>query len=99
MNVNWNYPTSVWTGAGRISELTDACRALGISRPLLVTDPGLSQLPLVLDAVEQCQANKLSCSVFSDIKANPSGENVEAGAKQYKETESDGVIAFGGGSR
>ena len=98
MNVNWNYPTSVWTGAGRISELTDACRALGISRPLLVTDPGLSQLPMVLDAVERCQTDGLSCSVFSDVKSNPTGENVEAGVERFKETASDGVIAFGGGS-
>ena len=98
MNVNWNYPTSVWTGAGRISELSGACKALGISRPLLVTDPGLSRLPMVTDAVDRCKAEGLACSVFSDIKSNPTGENVEAGVKQYKETASDGVVAFGGGS-
>ncbi|MDJ0957188.1 MAG: iron-containing alcohol dehydrogenase [Arenicellales bacterium] len=98
MNVNWNYPTSVWTGAGRISELTDACKALDISRPLLVTDPGLSQLPMVQEAVERCRHDGLSCSVFGDIKSNPTGENVAAGVKQYRETASDGVIAFGGGS-
>ena len=34
---NWNYPTSIRFGAGRIAELPDACRSLGMARPLLVT--------------------------------------------------------------
>ena len=42
---NWNYPTAIRFGAGRISELPDACRVLGMERPLLVTDPGLAALP------------------------------------------------------
>ena len=44
---NWNYPTAIRFGAGRIAELPEACRAAGIARPLLVTDtvdelPGLA---------------------------------------------------------
>ena len=37
---NWNYPTSIKFGAGRIVELPEHCRALGMRRPLLVTDAG-----------------------------------------------------------
>jgi alcohol dehydrogenase class IV len=47
---NWNYPTSIRFGAGRIAELADACRAAGIARPLLVTDRGLATKPMVTDA-------------------------------------------------
>ena len=36
---NWNYPTKVRFGAGRIAELPDACKELGMKRPLIVTDP------------------------------------------------------------
>ena len=39
---NWNYPTSVRFGPGRIRELPDACAAAGMQRPLIVTDPGVS---------------------------------------------------------
>ena len=39
---NWSYPTAVRFGAGRISELGEACVAAGIQRPILVTDKGLS---------------------------------------------------------
>ena len=42
---NWNYPTSVRFGAGRIAELGAAVKAAGMSRPLLVTDPRLAGLP------------------------------------------------------
>lgn len=48
---NWNYPTSVKFGAGRIRELPDVLKAAGIKRPLLVTDPGLAKLPMVTSAV------------------------------------------------
>ncbi|MCP4432665.1 MAG: iron-containing alcohol dehydrogenase, partial [Gammaproteobacteria bacterium] len=41
MNANWNYPTAVRTGAGRINELAAVCRELKLQAPLLVTDPGL----------------------------------------------------------
>ena len=44
---NWNYPTSIRFGAGRIKELPDACKAVGLKRPLLVTDPGLAKLPMI----------------------------------------------------
>src|SRR5208283_4854312 len=44
---NWNYPTKVRFGTGRILELADACRECGITRPLLVTDRGLAATPMV----------------------------------------------------
>ncbi|MGH1484559.1 MAG: iron-containing alcohol dehydrogenase, partial [Geminicoccales bacterium] len=43
---NWSYPTEVRFGAGRIAELADVCKAAGMSRPLLVTDPGIASLPI-----------------------------------------------------
>ena len=48
---NWNYPTSIRFGAGRIRELPQACNAVGLKRPLLVTDPGLARLSMIADAM------------------------------------------------
>ena len=98
MNANWNYPTAVRTGAGRISELAEVCRDLGIDAPLLVTDPGLAGLPMVVDAVVQCEQAGLRIGLFSDIKPNPTGGNVIDGIDVYRVGNHDGVIAFGGGS-
>lgn len=95
---NWNFPTTIWFGAGRISNLARACQTLGISRPLLVTDPGLVNLPMVTDAVAANGASGIPTRVFSDIRANPLSRNVSAGVAAFKAADCDGVIAFGGGS-
>ena len=95
---DWNYPTAVSAGAGRIEELASACLELGIRAPLLVTDPGIAALPMLERAQQACLDAGLACRVFSDIKGNPNGGNVMAGVSAYRAGGHDGVIAFGGGS-
>ena len=98
LTANWNYPTAVRFGLGRASEIGAACQELGMKKPLLVTDPGLAALPMIADAVQSCKAAGLECAVFSNVKPNPIGENVEEGVSVYRAGGHDGVIAFGGGS-
>lgn len=95
---NWNYPTTIRFGAGRIAELPEACRELGIARPLLVTDPGLAQLPMVQQAIAHNEQAGVPTGLFSDIKPNPVGKNVDDGVRAYRDGGHDGVIAYGGGS-
>ncbi len=92
-DANWNYPTAIRFGAGRVSELGEACRTLGMERPLLVTDPALAAMPMVADAVAASGAG-----LFSAIHPNPDGSDVEAGLEAYREGGHDGVVALGGGS-
>jgi len=95
MNVkgNWNYPTTVWAGPGRIAELPAALARLGIKKPLLVTDEGLANAPMVKNALAISGA-----SLFAKVKGNPTGRNVDDGLAALKAGGYDGVIAFGGGS-
>ena len=65
---NWNYPTSIRFGAGRIRELPEACRAVGLRRPLLVTDPGLAKLPMIADAMVALRKSGIEVALFSDVK-------------------------------
>jgi len=95
---NWNYPTTIWFGNGRISELAEACSTLGMHNPLLVTDPGLATLPMIAETLTANQLAGMASGLFSDIKPNPNGTNIKAGVKQYNSGQHDGVIAFGGGS-
>ena len=95
---NWSYPTAVRFGAGRISELGDACAAAGISRPLLVTDRGLARLPITGRAREIMAAAGLGDALFADVDPNPNEINLAAGVAAYRAGGHDGVIAFGGGS-
>ncbi|MCH7929257.1 MAG: iron-containing alcohol dehydrogenase [Proteobacteria bacterium] len=95
---DWSYPTRVRFGPGRIAELAQACRELGMTRPLLVTDPGLAALAMVKDALARNQDAGLPTALFSDVKGNPVAANVDAGVAAYRAAGCDGVIAFGGGS-
>ncbi len=90
---NWNYPTTVWAGPGRIAELPVALARLGIKKPLLVTDEGLANAPMVKNALAISGA-----SLFAKVKGNPTGRNVDDGLAALKAGGHDGVIAFGGGS-
>jgi alcohol dehydrogenase len=98
IKANWNYPTSVRFGAGRITELPDALKATGITKPLLVTDAGLVNLPVTQGTVKLLKDAGIDVGVFADVKPNPIGANVEAGVKMLRAGGYDGVIAFGGGS-
>ncbi len=97
-SANWNYPTNVKVGAGRISELADLCKSMGMRSPLLITDPGLAALPMLKAVIDDLIASGLRCGLFSAIQANPTGQNVDDGTSYYLEHNHDGVIAFGGGS-
>jgi alcohol dehydrogenase class IV len=95
---NWNFPTLIRFGAGRIKELPDACQQLGMKRPLIVTDPALAKLPMIENAVRVLSDANMPSAVFSDMQGNPVEENVTRGVAAYKKGSHDGVIAFGGGS-
>lgn len=95
---NWNFPTPIRFGCGRIREIGEACAAVGIKRPLLVTDKGLSKLPITLQALDLLEEAGLGRAVFFDVDMNPTGENVQSGLEVYRAGNHDGVVAFGGGS-
>ena len=95
---NWSYPTLVKFGAGRISELADHCKAVGLKKPLLVTDKALASLPITAQALDILAAAGLGRAVFSEVDPNPNEGNMEAGIAVYRAGGHDGVVCFGGGS-
>ncbi|MGM0782538.1 MAG: iron-containing alcohol dehydrogenase [Pseudomonadota bacterium] len=95
---NWTYPTAIRFGAGRIAELPEACAQAGISKPLLVTDRGLAELPITAQTLNILEAAGLGRALFSNVDPNPNETNLAAGVEAFKTGDHDGVIAFGGGS-
>ncbi|QDG75911.1 iron-containing alcohol dehydrogenase [Labrenzia sp. PHM005] len=98
LTANWSYPTAMRFGAGRISEIADACKASGISKPLLVTDKGLASMDITTKTLDLLDAAGLGRGLFSDVDPNPTDLNAAEGVKVYQEGGYDGVVAFGGGS-
>lgn len=95
---NWNYPTPIKFGAGRINELGSHIKDLGITKPLLVTDPSFAVLPVVQKILDILRKESFATEVFTDMKPNPVGRDVDAGVSFYRTKKCDGVIALGGGS-
>ena len=98
INANWSYPTAIRFGAGRISEIAEACTIAGIKNPLLITDRGLSNLDITLKTLDFLELAGLGRSMFADVDPNPNEKNAAAGIKAYRDGGHDGIIAFGGGS-
>ena len=98
INANWSYPTAIRFGAGRISEIADACFVAGIKKPLLVTDRGLAGMEITQKTLNLLDDAGLGRAIFADVDPNPNEKNAAAGVAAYKAGNHDGVIAFGGGS-
>lgn len=91
-----NYLTRIEFDFGAINKLTDFLSEVGIHRPLIVTDRGLSASPLFLKMLNNLSDFKHT--VYADTPQNPTEEAVNQGAQTYKAQNCDGIIAFGGGS-
>jgi alcohol dehydrogenase class IV len=95
---NWTYPTAIKFGAGRIDELPGACADAGITRPLLVTDKGLADLPITRQALNILTQAGIEVALFAQVDPNPNEINLADGVAAFRDGGHDGVIAFGGGS-
>jgi len=98
MSAIWSFPTRIVFGAGEASRVGQEARAVGMARVLLVTDPGVENAGLVAPVRDSLTAAGLEVKVFSEIDANPTEANVEAGAAAFAAHRADGVVALGGGS-
>lgn len=98
LEANWFFPTRVFFGAGRISELAKVCRDAGMKRPLFVTDRRTAELPIARNAIALGHAEGLQLTVFSDVNPDPTWAEIADGIEAFRSGGHDGVVAFGGGS-
>ena len=94
-NINWNYPTPIWFGPGRIRDIQKACDDLNILNPLIVTDPGILKTDIIIKLNNNL---KTTAKIYSKVQGNPTGKNVKDGVDFFNSFQNDGVIAVGGGS-
>lgn len=95
---NWRIPTDILAGPGRIAELPGRVRDLGVSRALIVTDPGVAALPFFAGILASLEKENIAVAVFKDVHPDPIADDVLAGSRAFIAHEAQMVIAIGGGS-
>ena len=91
------YLTTIQFDFGAVKMLADEAKAVGINRPLVVTDKGVRDCG-VLDKVLEQLPDAMKVSIFDGTPENPTENAVFDALSQYREGECDGMIAVGGGS-
>src|SRR6186997_1600455 len=94
----YNFPTTIRFGAGASKELGDYLLKNNLSRPLIVTDPTVSQLDFFKLIINDLKKKNISTEVFYDIHKNPVKSDVYKGTDAYDHTKRDSVIGIGGGA-
>lgn len=96
---DFNCPTRIVFGPGRLAELGELTRSIrGVSRALVVSDPGIIQAGHTGRCVELLNAAGIETLVFDGVQENPTTDNVTAGVGVAKDYQPDVIVAVGGGS-
>ncbi|HWQ15439.1 MAG TPA: iron-containing alcohol dehydrogenase [Roseiflexaceae bacterium] len=95
---SFEIPTVMKHGLGAVAALADEARALGMKRPLVVTDPGVARAGILDHALAVLRAAQLDHAVFGRVAPNPPAALVDEGAAAYRAEGCDGLIGLGGGS-
>ena len=83
-------------GAGAIAEIANEAKARGYKKAFVCSDPDLIKFQVTSKVTDILEQNGLAYEIYSDIKANPTIQNVQNGVAALKKPASDYTVAFGG---
>lgn len=95
---DWIFPIPIAYGPGRLAEIGQRCKALGVRNPLIVTDNGSRNLGFITRLVDLLSEGGLQSAVFSGISPNPIDSEIGIGRAAFRQGNHDAIIAIGGGS-
>lgn len=85
-------------GSGAIKEIATEAKARAFKKAFVCSDPDLIKFAVTKKVTDILDSNNLDYAIYSDIKANPTIENVQNGVQAFKDSGADYIIAIGGGS-
>ena len=85
-------------GAGAIAEIVTEAKSHGFKKAFVCSDADLIKFGITKKVTDLLEQNGLAYEIFSDIKPNPTIENVQSGVAAFKAAEADYIITIGGGS-
>jgi alcohol dehydrogenase len=91
-------PSVTLIGIGAHKQIPEKIKALGGSKPLVVTDKGITGCGITKQITDLLEAAGMAFEVYDDTIPNPTDENVHAGVEVYKSKGCDSLITLGGGS-
>ena len=94
----FSFPTQIAYGPGEIKQLPAYLKEVGITTPLIVTDPGLRATDIYRTAADVLKDDDIPFSVYDGIHPNPLAGDVEKAEEVFRANGCDGVIGLGGGS-
>lgn len=92
----FSFPTAIRFGPGARREVAAHLQSQGLQRPLIVTDRGLAELPVLAEFRSLLEG--LEPAVYAGVAGNPTASQVTAGAQAFRAHGADCVIGFGGGA-
>lgn len=95
---DWSFPVPISYGPGRLAEIGQHCLAIGVAKPLIVTDRGSADLPFIAKLQDYLTQAGLSSELFFDVSPNPRDDEIGAGRAMFRNGGHDTIIAIGGGS-
>jgi alcohol dehydrogenase class IV len=95
---SYSYPTRIEYGPGAMKDLTVIVKESGFKKGLIVTDNGIVKVGLADQLKEYFNEVGIETVIFSDVKSNPTEENVMDGTQVYKDARCDFIVGLGGGS-
>ena len=94
----FNTAKSLISESGSLAQIAEVCRRNGISRPLIVTDPGIEKLGMLDTLVKHLDTASMPYASYTKVVADPPESVVLEAVDVAKQQQIDGVIGFGGGS-
>lgn len=91
-------PQNIVFGSKSLERLPDLLHKCDTKKALIISGPNLERQGMVGRVKELIEASEIKCEVFTNVEANPSVTTVEAAAKAYQISQSDCIVALGGGS-
>ena len=98
MSYRFNLNETSYHGSGAIKEIAAEAKGRGFKKAFVCSDPDLIKFNVTKKVLDVLDEAELSYEVYSDIKANPTIENVQHGVDAFKASGADYIIAIGGGS-
>ena len=95
---SFSVPQNIIVEKGGLAKLPEVAKELGGTKAFIISGPHLNKMGIVGKCIEALEAKGIKATAYTDIEGNPSVETVEKATESFKESDSDFIIALGGGS-